>query len=151
MTQPTGPDLRQRASFNFFTRENLRIADLDQNRHVNNLAMLALLENARNRYIEERTPLVRNERTTYMLVHLDSDFVGELHYPGDADAACRIVEVRRSSVVFGQALFDGDRVVATVRAVTVNVDLTQRKSAPFDEAARARLLALLELPAATPT
>lgn len=136
-------DLKQRASFEFFTRENLRVADLDQNGHVNNLAFLALLENARNRFIAERTPFERNARSTYMLVHMESDFLGELHYPGTVDAACRVIEVRRSSVVFGQALFEGERAAATARAVTVNVDRELRKAAPFSEEARAKLLALL--------
>ncbi len=146
MDSPTTPDLRQRAAFDFFTRESLRIADLDQNRHVNNLALLALLENARNRFIEERTPLVRNEQRTYMLVHLESDFIGELNYPGTPDAGCRVVEVRRSAVVFGQGLFDGERPIVTARAVTVNVDRTLRKAAPFDDEERAKLLALMAQP-----
>ncbi len=138
------PDLALKSSFAFFTQESLRIADLDQNGHVNSIAFLQLFENVRNRFIAERTPLVRNDERTYMLLHLDADFRGELHYPGTVDAACRIVEVRRSTVVFGQALFEGERVAATGRAVTVNVDRVQRRAAPFAEAERELLLRLLQ-------
>ena len=141
---PTPPviDLRQRSSFDFFTVEQLRFADLDLNGHVNNLSFLALMESARQQFITGRTPLVMTDTQTYMLVHLEVDFVGELHYPGAVQAACRVVEVRRSSVVFGQALFDGDRAVATLRAVTVNVDRRLRKAFPFSEDARMRLMDL---------
>ena len=83
------------------------------------------------------------EAHTYMLVHLDVDFVGELHHPGTVHAGCRVIEVRRSSVVFGQALFDGERVVATLRAVTVNVDRALRKASAFPEDARARFMDML--------
>ncbi|GLK83750.1 acyl-CoA thioesterase [Ancylobacter defluvii] len=147
MSETTEPtiDLKLKASFDFFTTESLRISDLDQNGHVNNLAFLQLFENVRNRFIAGRTPLVRDDERTFMLVHLEADFVGELHYPGTVEAACRIVEVRRSSVVFGQALFDGGRVAATGRAVTVNVDRTQRRAAAFSEAERDMLLKLLNL------
>ena len=147
MSETTEPtiDLKRKASFDFFTTESLRISDLDQNGHVNNLAFLQLFENVRNRFIAGRTPLVRDDERTFMLVHLEADFVGELHYPGTVEAACRIVEVRRSSVVFGQALFDGGRVAATGRAVTVNVDRTQKRAAAFSEAERDVLLKLLNL------
>lgn len=147
MTETIEPviDLKQRSSFAFFTQENLRIADLDQNGHVNNIAFLQLFENARNQFIAAHTPLIRNADRTYMLVHLEADFLGELHYPGTVYASCRIIEVRRSSVVFGQALFDGERVAATGRAVTVNVDRHQKRAAGFPDAERDALMRLLKL------
>ena len=140
---PPAIDLRQRSAFGFFTTEQIRFADLDLNGHVNNLSFLAMMESARQRFIAGHTPLVLNDEQTYMLVHLEVDFVGELHYPGAVEAACRVVEVRRSSVVFGQALFAGERAAATLKAVTVNVDRRIRKAAPFTDEAREKLLALL--------
>ena len=142
-TDPTQSlTLRQRGCFDFFTTDSLRIADLDQNAHVNNISFLELFENVRNRFIMERTPLVRDDARTYMLVHLDIDFVSELHYPGTPEAACRILEVRRSSLVFGQAIFVGERVAATGHAAIVHVDRITRKSLPFDDDIRAALNSL---------
>jgi len=135
---PRGGQNWQRSAFNFFTRENLRISDLDQNQHVNNIAYLVLFENVRNQFIVQRTPFVRSEDFTYMLLHLDIDFAGELHYPGHVDAACRVEEVRRSTVVFSQAVFDGDRVAATGHAVVANIDRRLRRAVPFEEEARAK-------------
>lgn len=126
-------DLGLRAAFDFFTHEHLRIADLDVNLHVNNVAMLSLFENVRNRYIQERTPLVRDAQTTYMLVHLDVDYKSELTYPGTVDAACTVLEVRRTSVVFGQAVFSGDRVAAVGHAIVVSVDRATKRGLPFTE------------------
>lgn len=142
-TSPSALDLKSRASFDFFTTESLRIADLDLNGHVNNLTFLELFENARNRFLQERTPLVRDEARTYMLVHLDIDFASEMHWPGTPEAACRVIEVRRSSLVFGQAIFVGERAAAIGHAAIVNVDRKLRKAAPFDEETRAKLAALL--------
>lgn len=145
MSQPilSPVDLKTRASFDFFTTESLRIADLDLNGHVNNLTFLELFENVRNRFIQERTPLVRDEARTFMLVHLDVDFASEMHWPGTAEAACRVIEVRRSSLVFGQAIFVGERTTATGHAAIVNVDRKLRKAAPFDDEVRTRLEMLL--------
>lgn len=140
---PKQRDVKSRSAFSFFTTESLRVADLDTNGHVNNVSFLELFENVRNRFIRERTPLVRDETRTYMLVHLDIDFISELHWPGDADAACRIVELRRSSLVFGQAIFVGDRVAATGHAAVVNIDRVARRAAPFDERTREQLQALV--------
>lgn len=131
-------DLGLRASFDFFTHEHLRIADLDANLHVNHLAILSLFENVRNRYIQERTPLVRDDRTTYMLVHLDVDYRSELHHPGVVDAACTVLEVRRTSVVFGQAVFAGDRVAAMGHAIVTAVDRASKRGLPFTEEMRQR-------------
>ncbi len=136
---PPPLDLALRRSFDFFTHEHLRIADLDVNQHVNNVAILSLFENVRNRYIQEgRTPLVRDEHQTYMLVHLDVDYKSELHYPGVVDAACTVLELRRTSVVFGQAVFAGERVAAVGHAIVVSVDRISKRGRPFDAQALAR-------------
>lgn len=142
MTDMPLPDLRQTGSFDFFTTESLRIADLDMNAHVNNVAFIQLMENARNRFIDTRTPLKRGAKMTIMLVRFEVDFVSQLHYPGQVQAACRVLELRRSSLTFGQALFDGTRCAATARATIVNVDRAAQKAAPFTDEARAVLAAL---------
>lgn len=135
---PTAPaiDLRRRDSFDFFTEERLRIADLDMNGHVNNVTFIQLLENARNRFVDLRTPLKRGEKMTFMLVHFEIDFVAQLFYPGAPEAACRLLELKRSSITLGQAVFDGERPTAVARAVIVNVDRTQGRAMPFTDEAR---------------
>lgn len=136
-------DLRDRGSFDFFTCESLRIADLDMNGHVNNVAFIQLLENARNMFIATRSPLTRGARRTFMLVHFEVDFLGQLFHPGQPEAACRVSALRRSSLTFGQALFDGARCVATAKAVIVNVDRETGRAAPFSDTARQALEALV--------
>nr|WP_246185041.1 thioesterase family protein [Paracoccus aestuariivivens] len=142
---PSAPDLRDRAVFGFFTEESLRIADLDINGHVNNVAFIQLMENARNQFIDTQTPLKRSEKMTFMLVKFDVNFIGQLHYPGKVESACRVLELGRSSLTFGQALFDGARCAATARAVIVNVDRAAQKATPFTESGRLALEALLSI------
>lgn len=106
MTAETAPDapvidLRQRDSYDLFTEERLRIADLDMNGHVNNVTFIQLLENARNRFIDLRTPLKRGPKLTFMLVHFEIDFISQLFHPGAPEAACRLLELKRSSIVLG--------------------------------------------------
>lgn len=136
-------DLRSRSTFELFTQESLRIADLDMNAHVNNVAFMQLLENARNQFIDQRTPLKRGASMTIMLVHFEIDFLSQLFYPGKPEGTCRVIGLRRSALTFGQALFDGERCVATAKAVIVNVDRAAQRSTPFTEEAQAVLTDLL--------
>ncbi|SDX69926.1 Acyl-CoA thioesterase FadM [Albimonas donghaensis] len=136
-------DLADRASFDLFTEERLRIADLDMNGHVNNVAVIQLMENARNLLLATRTPLTRGPKRTFMLVRFEVDFRGELFHPGAPEAACRLLKLGSKSLTLGQAVFDGARATATGQAVIVNVDRITGRATPFSVEARAALEALL--------
>lgn len=139
---PAAIDLTSRASFRFFQEDKLRFADIDRNGHVNNVAFLIFFENARVRFLEDHTPVRRGEHLSYMLVHLDIDYRTQLFYPGVVEGACRVVEVRRSSLVLGQALFSGEQAAATGHAVMVTVDRRINKAVPFPDEVRAQLEAM---------
>jgi acyl-CoA thioester hydrolase len=132
-----------RAGYAFRTTEHLRISDLDVNGHVNNVSVLTMVENARVRFLEDRTPLVRNDARTFMLVHIAIDYLGQLHYPGSVEAGCRLCAIGRSTVTLDQAIFAGDRPTLIARAVVANVDRQAGKALAFTPEERIRLNSLM--------
>ncbi|MGE0154168.1 MAG: acyl-CoA thioesterase [Reyranellaceae bacterium] len=115
-------DLTRRGTFAFFTEESLRFADLDHNGHVNNVAFTIFFENARVRFLIEKLALPRSQPLGFVLAHLSIDYRAQLFYPGNVSAAARVVEVRNSSVVIGQAIFRDEACVAHGHAVMVTID-----------------------------
>lgn len=130
-------DLTARRSFSFFTEESLRFADLDHNGHVNNVAFTIFFENARVRFLQELLVLPRTTSTGFVLAHLSIDYRAQLFYPGNVSAAARVVEIRNSSVVIGQAIFRGDDCVAHGHAIMVVIDKATGKGVRLSPELRA--------------
>lgn len=137
-------DLTRRATFKFFTEESLRFADLDRNGHVNNVAFTIFIENARVSFMTQTQLVERGERIGFVVAHVSVDYLAELFYPGSISSACRVVEVRRSSLVLGHAIFRGEQCVATGHSIIVVIDHASGKSAAIPQTARARLEALAQ-------
>lgn len=134
-----GPfDLSQRATFSFFTEESLRFADMDHNGHVNNVAFTIFFENSRVRFLVDRLALPRTDSTSFVLAHLSIDYRAQLYYPGKVSAATRVVEVRNSSVVLGQAIFRDDACVAHGHAIMVVIDKPSGRGVPLTPDMRAK-------------
>ncbi len=137
-------DLTQPATFAYFIDESLRFADMDRNGHINNVAFAVFFENARVRYLGEVFAAAEQNRTGFVLAHLSIDFLAQMFYPGSVRSGVRLVEVRRSSVVIGQAVFRDGQATAVGHAVMVVADKDSGRALPFDPALRARLDALVD-------
>jgi acyl-CoA thioester hydrolase len=136
-------DLTQPATFAYFTDESLRFADLDSNGHVNNVTFAVFFENARVRYLGEVFAAAERNSSSFVLAHLSIDFLAQMFYPGTVRCGVRLVEVRRSSVVIGQAVFRDGQATAVGHAVMVVADKASGRARPFEPALRARLDALV--------
>lgn len=131
-------DLTKRGTFSFFTEESLRFADLDHNGHVNNVAFTIFFENSRVRFLTELLTLPRTQSTGFVLAHLSIDYRAQLYYPGNVSAATRVVELRNSSVVLGQAIFRGEECVAHGHAIMVVIDKATKRGTPLAPELRAK-------------
>ncbi len=79
-----------------------------------------------------------------VVAHLEINYRRQMFYPGSVRAAARLVEVRRSAVVIGQAIFDQTGAcAATGKVVLVSIDRASGKSRPIPDAARAALETLI--------
>ena len=92
----------QRQSYNKWTREIIRYADLDPVGHVNNNAYGLFIENARTVLFmqvenEIKSELDSSSKCDWVLRKLDIDFLREIHYPGEVDVGIAITRIGTSS------------------------------------------------------
>jgi len=141
-------DLADTKSFGFLTTEHLRFADVDANGHINNVAFVVFFENARIRYLSEQLKGLRVLTGGEVVVaHMQLDLKRQMFYPGTIHAGARLIEVRRSSLVIGQAIFDQEgRCAANGHVVLVSVDKQSGRGRPFEGEARAAVTRLMEAP-----
>ena len=141
------PTIEFVASFDPVARESyccvhqidLRYNDVDSLGHVTSISFLNCMETARVQFINATGLEIDARPFGWMLVKLDIDYLGQLHFPGRVTVGTRLTRVGRSSVNTLQGLFDGDRCCATLRSAIVHVDRTIDRAAEIPDDLRARL------------
>lgn len=135
----SGLDLTDRTSFAFWHEDVLRFGDLDRQNHINNVAFASFCESGRVRFFDTIVRPLIGWDDLFVLVKITIEYRHEVHYPGSIEIGTRLARLGRSSVTFGQGLFNEGRCVAVSEAVVVLMDATTRKSKPFPDAAAAAL------------
>tara|TARA_B100000989_G_scaffold277652_1_gene238776 strand:+ start:886 stop:1335 length:450 start_codon:yes stop_codon:yes gene_type:complete len=128
----------QRQSYNKWTRDVIRYADLDPVGHVNNNAYGLFIENARTDLFMEvekeiKSDLDSSSKCDWVLRKLDIDFLREIHYPGEVDVGIAITRIGTSSMVVNHGVFTNDYCAATAIGISVYFDLETRSSTPIPE------------------
>ena len=111
--------------------ETIRFGDLDSQGHVNNAVFATFFESGRVAILRNPVLDMRPDGGNFVLARMEIDYLKELHWPGSVEIRTAIAEIRRSSVVMTQAIFQGEVCIAAGRAVIVLIDQATRKSAPL--------------------
>lgn len=128
-------DLKEPASFSWWTDVSIRFSDQDSNAHVNNTSFAQYCEAGRVDYLSAmRRHLGIEPRSAIVSVQIS--YVNQLHYPGFVRVGTRLLRLGNSSYGLGQGLFAGDTVVATSEAVLVFFDYDANKSRRVPEELR---------------
>lgn len=132
---------RSRDQFGFVYPIQVRWGDMDALGHVNNARFFTYSESARLAYRDALFPETPDGQGL-ILARTSCDFIEQLHYPGDLDAACRVAKLGNTSLVFEVALFarDSDVLVALTEAITVWFDYSRQTSAPVPDALRTAII-----------
>ena len=130
------------AAFPLRTRDKLRYADTDRQGHVNNAIFATALETGRVELLYAPAAPLHEPGCAFVIASLHLDFLGELTWPGEVEIGTRVSAVGKSSLTLAQALYQGERCVATAETVIVQMDEATRRSRPLSEAAALRLRAL---------
>ncbi|MDO7842218.1 acyl-CoA thioesterase [Sphingomonas immobilis] len=114
-----------------------RFADVDPNRHINNVALAAAFEDARYRFdvSQQFRETMGDYRVMIAANHID--YVGEAHYPEVLDVHVGTLEIGRSSWQLACLATQQGRACAFARATLVA--LLDGKSAALPDAFRAAL------------
>jgi acyl-CoA thioester hydrolase len=125
----------------WWTQEKLRNADTDQFVHVNHAVLCTFLEAGRLQVFSGEAVRPLMEGANLAIVHLELNFVREVHFPGAVDIGTRAVGVGTSSIRFEQAIFVGDECVVAANAVCVLLHPATHRAHPVPQALRRHLLA----------
>lgn len=134
MNADTPIDLKDRSTFRNWTTATIRYSDLDPNGHVNNGAINSFLEDGRVHFRDANMVSLGNDILTgFAVVKFSVEYHSLLFYPGSVDIGTNVIRVGGSSYTLGQAVFDGDRCIASAEVVTVFIDLETNKSQPLSD------------------
>lgn len=119
----------------------IRFRDLDPQNHVNNAIFVTFFEAGRVVLLRDPRYGMRVPGATYVQASITVDYLGELHWPGEVLIGTAVERLGRTSLVFSQGLFTGERCAALCRSTLVMVDAETRKPRPFPEELAARIRA----------
>lgn len=131
--------LADRANFTVWHTDTLRLADIDHQGHVNNAVHAVLYTNGRHNFIQRHLRAQLADGDALAMVKVTIEYLGEMHYPGEAECGTQVRRVGRSSITFGQALFMDGKCAAVAEAVMVLLDAKTRRPKPLTAAAVAQL------------
>ena len=137
------PHLLDAARYRHRTVVTTRYADLDPNDHINNVAMAALIEDARVRFSvamgfqADRTPGGRR----FMVAAVSINYLAQAHFPDPIECLAAPIAIGRSSWTLHQLLLQNGQAVAA--ASTVMVSIIDGSPAPLGKEMVAVLTPLL--------
>lgn len=129
--------------FRFQYPVDVRFADLDALRHVNNAVFLTYLESARIAYWLHATRRLGLESLDMILARTEIEYRSPLFFGESVVVGVRVVSLGRASFVmeFRVEASGGERLVAEARKTLVYYDFTAQKSLPLPLGIRAHLKA----------
>ena len=133
-------------TYPFATELDTRFGDMDVQRHLNNVALAGLYEEARVRFVSSLVRIhSRPDRQRPVLAEATIRYLAEGRYPGRLVGAAGVLRVCRTSYVIGQAMFQGEACIGTADIVIVWT--AAGRPAPIPDDLRTALLgALIETP-----
>ncbi len=141
------PAATERGAYRLWAQEHVRFSDTDINGHVNHALFVTYFESG-------RVPITRDPKfgllepgSNFNVVRIEVDYKAELRYPATVDIGVRALKYGRTSFRLQQAIFNGDKCLATEEVVLVFMDRETRKAKPLSE----KLIAWLQEYGATPS
>ena len=129
-------------TYPFTTELDTRFGDMDVQRHLNNVALAGLYEEARVRFVSQLFAIhSRADGQRPVLAEATIRYLAEGRYPGRVVAAAGLLRIGRSSYVIGQAMFQGAICIGTADIVIVWTEAG--RPAPIPDALRAALATAL--------
>lgn len=116
------PALLDPARYPFANAVTTRFADLDPNGHINNVAMAAMFEDSRLRFIGEIGFPRNAEGARFMVANVTIDYLAQAYYPQGLVCHVAALPGGRSSWSLQQLLLQDDKPVAAARVAIVFTD-----------------------------
>ena len=141
MARPS-PERLLLARYPWTRRIEPRFGDMDAQRHLNNVAIAGLYEDARFRFSEACGFRATLEPGCALVVaEVCIQYLGEGRYPEPLEIGCGVARVGSTSFALSQALFQEGRCIGTAEATLVHVHRREGGSRVLAIAGRTALLA----------
>lgn len=117
--RPELAPLLERATYDHWHRVDVRIADLDDQHHVNNAVFAVYAEEGRRQLWTPARHLLHSENVMTFIARLAIDFHIEMDYPATVEIGTTVKQIGRTSYTMAQGLFTERGCHATVEVVSV--------------------------------
>src|SRR5258708_4974119 len=131
--------LADRSRFSVWNPDKLRLADVDHQGHVNNAVHAVLYTNGRHEFFRRHLRPYTAKTDLFAMVKMTIEYLSEMHYPGEVEVGTLIRRIGRSSITFGQGMFNDGRCIAVSEAVMVMLDPVTRRAKPLSPEAVTQL------------
>lgn len=139
MQSPDLPLLKDREFYHHWHHIDVRFADLDEQRHVNNAMFAVYCEEGRRIFWVPGHPLIQQENVMTFVARLSIDFHQEISYPAVVAIGTAIKRIGNSSYTIAQAVFTDAGCHATVEVVSVIASGQTRRPIPIPASLRGYL------------
>ena len=140
MSVETAVNLQEATTYQYWTNEIVRFADLDRLNHVNNVAFATYCESGRVDFLEHLWPgCTAGSGIGWVIAEFKLNYLAAAYYPNQVRIGSKVLHIGNSSTVLGQGLFINDACFATAESVLVWADTSKEKSLAMDEALKIKL------------
>ena len=125
--------------FPLVSYDKLSYGDTDRQGHVNNAVFATFLETGRVELTRYRNNPLHDTNAEFVLVNLNLNLSGEIHWPGEVHIGTAVMKIGTSSFKLYQQIFHNDTCVASAETVLVQINSGTRKPQPLSDDCRAAL------------
>lgn len=98
-----------------------RFADVDPNQHLNNVALAAMMEDARVRFNLAMGSAIKIGERRAMVASVSMEYLSQGHFPDPVTVHCAVERIGNSSWTVVQLLAQNERPVAFARSALVAI------------------------------
>ena len=114
-------ELLDPARYPFAHTSTTRFADVDPNQHLNNVALAAMMEDARVRFNLSMGSAIKIGERRAMVASVAMDYLSQGHFPDPVTVHCAVERIGNSSWTVIQLLAQNGRPVAFARSALVAI------------------------------
>jgi acyl-CoA thioester hydrolase len=119
------------SSFPFQTQEHVRYRDTDRQGHVNNTVFGTYFETGRVRLLYEPNQTLLEGHSTFVVVKITMELLGEIHWPDTVDIGVGILRINANSLIIGSNLYVSGHIVASSEVTVMHVNAQEKKVEPL--------------------
>lgn len=132
-------DPKERATYRFWVPERVRYADLEVQRHVNNMMVGVYFQSARMAMLGQMGIMWGTPEHAIVLGRTINDYYKEITYPNELEVGAVVARLGTTSFTMLFGVFVGDECYASQEATCIYWNPVKKEKRPVDAAVREKL------------